>query len=168
MLFWILIGLTIAVVLVTGAFGVLKNGAVEGVFNGFLNGMIGTVLTLVAVFAFSVSGAQSWNETSFTEQKLAALQTSASIEGQFFLGSGSVGDKRVLNYISNDDGAFRVGSVDASRAVIYEDSNSATMKVVRYEGRNDFLAPFPLSRKTETEFHVPQGSIMSDFSINNK
>lgn len=96
--------------------------------------------------------------------ELAALNNSSTVSGEFFLGFGSVDNKDVYRYIVQDaDGGYRVSSVDASDAVVYEmpGASNAYAESARLKSPSSWYAISNTSRD-EIKFYVPEGSVKQD------
>lgn len=105
---------------------------------------------------------------SSTSYTLTALQTSSQSSGRYFLGTGSNGSSRTLNYILNDNGAYTVDSVNANRARIFQDSTEPTLFINEVKSRNTVLVPWSFGSFEYYEFHIPEDSILSDYTIDNE
>lgn len=102
------------------------------------------------------------------DDRLRAVSASASIEGRFFLGSGYVNGVRTLNYIVAEDGYSELRQARATDARIYEDESTAPYVTVYSWGKEAWWwmpGVFPVG--TTYDFHIPQDSILEDFTIDN-
>lgn len=120
---------------------------------------------IVLLIASAVGGTQ----TVTSSQPLVALRTSSSVEGRFFLGTGTVDSKPVIRYIVlADDGAALLSEVEARQARIYQDEEDAP-RVDRGSRvlDNPWIAPFPVSLGAGTAyyFHVPAGSVLESYEV---
>lgn len=171
MLFWIFLVLLIVVV------GIVAYTQLSGYGDGF-DAFMASVLTLL--FGGIVGGAiigilLSTNghnvehvKSSEETLKLKALTNDSKLAGRsYYLGS-YIGQYRTLNYITETNGAVRVESAFASSSTIYEDTpQNPTVKVEEYKKRLSWLLPWDLSGYTTYEFHVPSGSVLEGYSIDN-
>jgi len=169
MIFWILLALVIIATVWAFIWGL--NDWAGGIGMGFLcafgaavlGAVIGGLLMLLLAIWFGPT-AQFKGDS---EHHLVALQTSSSVEGRFFLGSGYINGERTLNYITDDDGAFRIQSADADASIVYQDSENPTVTVFEFSFENPWFAPWSFGTTYTYEFHVPEGSILSDYTIDN-
>lgn len=169
MIFWILLGIAIVAVIASFAYGVQEDlGIGFGFLNAFLATLIAALVGGLLMLLLSIWFGPSYQFQGEKEHGLVALQTSSSIEGRsYFLGSGYINGKRTLNYITDDGGAFRVESADADDSVIYQDSDSPTVTVHEWDLVNPWFAPWSFGHRHTYTFHVPEGSILSDYTVNN-
>lgn len=162
MLFWIIIVLVIAAT----AYAIWQGyDWVDGIPVLFLTSIAGLViLFLTAVFI--PCNVDLVNEKT---AGLKALGTSSKAQGRFFLGSGYVDGKRVLNYIQQaDDGAMKVSQTEADDALIFEGSDSATVTTKHYDYNNGWIIPWPIGSTDKYDFHVPSGSVTESYTIDNE
>lgn len=136
----------------------------DDVFGAVLGAVLAGFFTLLALLVISGVSSPSTTETS---TELRNLNTGSETSGSFFLGSGYVDEERVLNYIERDsDGGNRVYSVEADKAVIYEDTDSPRLVTVA-AAHGEWLwgagnAPFI---ERTYKFYVPEGSVFEDYTI---
>lgn len=170
MIFWVLLGLAVIATIIITVGAVYDDGPIR-LFLGLVVG--GLISVGVGGLLFAICVAFFWNgltpvKTGATERDLVALQTSSTVEGRsYFLGSGYVDGKRVLNYITVDDGAYRVESSDAVNSWIYESDEDPIVRVEHYDFVNPWLAPFALGGADAYSFYIPEGSVLSDYTIDN-
>lgn len=167
MIFWILLVIAIVAVIASFVYGLLEDGIGIAFLVAFMAALISALIGGLLALLLSIWVTPNYQFQGEKEHDLVALQTSSSIEGRFFLGSGYINGKRTLNYITDDSGAFRVESADADDSVIYQDSNEPTVTVHEWDLVNPWLAPWSFSHKHTYTFHVPEGSILSDYTVNN-
>jgi hypothetical protein len=164
MLFWIL--LTITVLIVVGT--VLADDWTPFA-SGFLALVVCSVVGFLALMVCWGTIGANHDLVRTTTYQLRALGTSTGIEGRsYFLGGGYIKDKRVLNYITDESGAIRVQQSDAGASTIYENSTAPTVIVRHYDHNNGWLVPWPGGSDDTYEFRIPAGSVMSDYTVNNK
>lgn len=173
MIFWILLGIVGAVTLFTlfsHWFG--PSGDFVGAIGySILAAIIATVAAVIILFfGFATWMLADPTVKSTHEYSLSALSTNSEIAGRsYFLSGGYVGEKRTLNYIREEgDGGFVLKSVDADYAVVYQDSDTPTVTISYFEQANPWLAPWSFDRGWTAEFHVPEGSILSDYTVTNE
>lgn len=162
MLFWIIIVLIIAAT----AYAIWQGyDWVDGIPVLFLTSIAGLVILFLAA-VFIPCNVDLVNEKTTS---LKALGTSSKVQGKFFLGSGYVDGKRVLNYIQQgDDGGMRVAQVDAKDALIFEGSDKAAITTKRFDFNNGWIIPWPIGSTDKYEFRIPDGSVTESFTIANE
>lgn len=172
MVFWILIGLVVAVMVGVGIYtsvqywaeasDVFLNCAMAFVLGGAAAFIVGVVLVIMPVFPLT--------QTTEESVDLAALGSGSEVDGRsYFLGGGYVNEERVLNYVSSEDGAYRLDSARAYNSVIYQDEEKSPRVIVReWEGQNPWIFPFAVNSATTYEFHIPDGSILENYTISNQ
>jgi hypothetical protein len=166
MIFWI--SVLVAVVVALLFIYTDEAGVIGSVFCGAI---AGTLLLMIAG-AIVVGITATLKPTIASTAPLKALATSKSVSGTFFLGSGSINGKRTINYITADGNRNYVREADASTAVVIEDSPTSPSIVELKEcADNPWVMPWTFCRGIEgvkTEFHVPAGSVLSDYTVDNK
>jgi hypothetical protein len=130
----------------------------------------GIVAALIFFFGFATWMFPAKHEFKTETFDLAALSISSEIEGRtYFLGGGYIGEDRTLNYIRQDtSGGYLVRSVKTDDAIVYQGSDKATVTMHFYEQINPWLAPWSWTNDVVYDFNVPDGSILSDYTISNK
>ena len=168
MIFWILLGLAVVAVVSVYIYAGINEGFgwafAPAAATAAIAAFVGGLLMLLLSIWFGPSS-QYRGEA---DHKLAALQTADTVNGRFFLGSGYVNGNRTLNYITDDDGAFRIESAAARNSVVYQDADSPTVTVHEWYLENPWFAPWSFSHWHTFTFHVPEGSILSDYTITNE
>lgn len=141
----------------------------DGLYSWFLSGVLMWCLTAVLGVVLWVVTVTAGTTHHSYEVKLRSLGADSSIEGRsYFLGGGYVGEKRVLNYIGeNGDGSVQLFQADASDSRIFEDSDQASLTVKYSHTEMDWLVPFKSDWDFKYEFHIPEGSVLSDYTIDN-
>lgn len=167
MIFWILLALAIIGVIITFVYN-----AYEGVgfafLTAFLAAVVGGVAGLIIIAVLSIWFGPSWQPKGSNDHELVALQTDSSLQGRsYFLSGGYINDVRVLNYITEDDGAYQLAEADASASLIYQDSTDATVTINEWDMENPWFAPWSFGHTHTYVFHVPAESILSDYTVTN-
>jgi len=168
MIFYIVIAAVLIAVVWIVIYATIYDGLGIGLLYGILTAICGAVIGFLLMLFASIWMLGPYHNVGKEDHSLTALQTSSSVEGRtFFLGSGYINGKRTLNYITNDGGAYRVQSADAVDSVIYQDSETPIVTVYEWDLENPWFAPFVLGHKHTYDFHIPEGSILSDYTIDN-
>lgn len=173
MIFWILIvllGLGIIYAFVWPFLDVFGESWLGNVVFGFLTAMIVALVGGMVGFGILalVSLAIPTTLHSQAHDELRAVSASSSIEGRFYLGSGYVDGKRVLNYITAEDGYSELKQADASASRVFEDEG-ADPYVISYDWAKDawWWIPGAFPMGTTYDFHIPPASILEDFTVDN-
>jgi hypothetical protein len=96
--------------------------------------------------------------------KLQALKTTSSLEGRFFLASGTVDDEVEYAWLAKDENGFITRhSVEARYAYIIEDGETATLEY-RYQC-NTWTFPWETCMSPAYVFTVPTGSVLNEFEV---
>lgn len=162
MLFWIIVTLIVAATTYAIWQGYDWFDGVPVFFLSIIGGAV--VLFICAILIPSHVDLARENTTS-----LKALGTSSTQQGRFFLGSGYIDGKRVLNYIQQDtSGAIQVKHTDAEDALIFEGSDKATVTKKTYDFNNGWILPWTIASKDKYEFHIPEGSVTESYTIANE
>jgi hypothetical protein len=173
MIFWTLIALCLA----AGAYSWVRSG--RDSYNDTSDRVFYSGLTIfgAALAAAVVFGIVSFNSkadrvvTSETNVTLKSLGTSSAVKGRaYFLGGGYINEKRVLNYITTDDqNVIRVTQAEADKSTILEDGPSKPyVKVTDYDLVNYWVMTWPSRDDSAYEFHIPAGSVLNDYTVDNK
>lgn len=179
MLFTVLVILVIIAPIATFIFNVDEGG----IWAAFLSVIALVVAGVVSLFIFlgvvSVGDGPRLRDSVTNKHTLQAIDTGSGVEGQFFLGGGTVDGERVINYIytaRDADGQTysKVDQQDASDSRIYEDLNEDDTPFVETRTTqylNRWIAPHwlgGLPKDSVNEFHVPKGSVLENYQISNR
>lgn len=164
---------------------VVKTGKFRWVhyFESWWTAVLGTLGILAAWFAtivfviplifagimnIAISDFQIKSEES---TDLIALKTDSATNGQFaggiFLSAGYISEDPTFNFLyETDDKGVKVGQVYAYNATVYEDEQDnphyTEFTWVKYD---EFWAPFAANQDTTYAFHVPEGSVVSNYEV---
>ena len=171
MLFWILVGVTVGVPIVivvhasmTDRYFEFRDGFLVWILATFISATASALLLLLLLITIPS------NITIESEKyELRALAVSDTVKGSFFLGSGTIGGKRVLNYIVTDDEGFmELQSVPTSASRIAEGDWVPSVTVNQHYKSNPWLYPWGGVGAGQTyDFRIPSGSVLEDFTIDN-
>jgi hypothetical protein len=163
MMFWIAIGVVfILAILVSIGHSDEYGWAVGSFLLTFVFGSLAAVLLVTVLFsAFPYTPIV----VSSSTQTLTTLNTSTASQGTFFLGTGTVEGESVINYVTNENGVYRVQSVDADQATILTDSGEPTVIINVTQRENTAILPFRLPTLDTYEFHIPEGSITANYEV---
>lgn len=170
MIFWIL---TVIIVLVAIGFIVhefMEMGFGFGVAATFFVTLIaGIVWALMCLLLWFLASIQQPTGNVESRHELAALSDNSSVHGRsFFLGSGWVDEKRVIDFVEDEGEYSTLGRVDADDSRIYEDEGTNPYMIrTDYWFEAWWLVPEKTTTSTTYEFHIPDGSILGSYSIDN-
>jgi len=133
----------------------------------YRNGLIACgIVTLVSgLIILLLQGAGTWVPV---KHDLVALQDGTGARGSFFLGSGYIKDElSYFYYERHANGAISGGTIPASKAVIYEDSQGQPQLWVHHckKPEGAFYAPICAPITIPSEFHIPPGSVSSYYNL---
>lgn len=161
MLFWLCIGIVIAVIYYN-TFHAYLAGLGEGLMFGFLTSLIlGMALSGVAFAApKSVELKDQWT----LDLKAVSLSQNGGDGGRYYV--RTLG--RSVDFITKDEnGGFNVREARSWDTTIYEDGKKPTVTIKQNDHVNGWITPFPLYTTYHYEFHVPAGSVTGDYNIDN-
>lgn len=149
-------------------------------FEHFLNALLAALFGLgiawgIACFIVTMAPGRPME---FEKTDLIALSTSASVEGQFFLGSGRIeGQSYYFFYYSTPDGGKKLGKLSAEEVTLYEEDRAgAFMAKVKTEkehsskGWTRFFVTesqwdLRWSNDVSYAIHVPKGSVREEIRL---
>ena len=137
-------------------------GAFFGVAG--ISAVIGAVVTFII---FWIPATQAYSYTEATKP-LVALDTSSQQAGQFFLGTGSMNNKRTLNFIRQEEGYVKLDYSLAEDSRIFEGSEKATFTEYIWSYDNPWVLPWTWRTGYSYDFHVPEGTVQGDYNITNE
>lgn len=150
----------------------------EGWWTGVLGvlGIIAAWVALSTILSLIFSGIlnatiKDFSLDSESDTDLIALRTGSAVNGQFsgniFLSAGYISEDPTFNFLyETSDNGVKVGQVHADNSVVYEDEQDApyytTFEWVKYD---PFWAPFEVNQAETYAFHVPEGSVVSNYEV---
>lgn len=168
---WIILGIVIGLI-TAWIFASDAYGPIEAVFVFvFVGGAAVLLASIVTISIGSIIGVFLPQEPIFEKRyELVALQDSTSVNGHFFLGTGSVDEVMKYYFYRKEGSGFRSDSADANNAVIFEDSPSTPyadfyMPAFKHKVSGWIAIPW---KDRPTEFHVPSGSILQNYTLDLK
>lgn len=161
---------------------VIKGKRWEYYFEEWWTGVLGVIGILALwvvsslIVMFSFSGIMNIAIKDFSPDDeyttdLIALRTGSAVNGQLagsiFLSAGYISEDPTFNFLyETSDNGVKVGQVYAYNSVVYEDEPEAphytTFEWVKYD---PFWAPFSVNQDTTYAFHVPEGSVVSNYEV---
>lgn len=141
-------------------------GAIAGVIIGLVVAAIASAVLLATVMSISIAVIpQEKTFTGETTVNIRALDSDSGMEGKFYLRTGYIEEKRVLDYISEEDGVMKLGRVPADSAILRESDEAPALIVRNYEMTNGWIVPGAISVVQEYEFIIPEGSVKEGFAV---
>ena len=138
-----------------------------GIFSLFIAAICGFVFVLASVGIGNIFIPKETKLVSETSVSLRALDAGSETSGRFFVGSGYINEKKVLEYISeSEDGGMRVSTAPANMSVLYErDAETPKLIIRHYEQVNGWLAPEAVHSFDNYEFVIPKGSVKDSYAV---
>ena len=177
MLFWIFVGITALLWILCFIHGFREGRWLGFISGGILNGCLdGLYLLMSAAFVwflliflplFGYYGTERVWKGSIP---IVSLKDSSSIEGHFFLGSGSIKDKTYYVYYKKlSDTQFQMDKIETEGCIIEENSSvepNVYFEAVYYSCPS-WLAPFGEFRMADRnrKIIVPKGTIIRQFKL---
>lgn len=128
--------------------------------------MAGTLAVGMAVLAVTtVSEAdKTWTEARTTQ--IASMANASEVDGESGVFVTRIEEKNVIRYVeSHSDGSYSLEEVDADGARIREDSDAGSARMSYEECDRDGIDGVFSSCGGRYVFHVPEGTVSSDFSV---
>lgn len=115
----------------------------------------------------------SKQELKIEKTTIECLNDGSSVHGEFFLGSGTVDGKMVYNYYVKNDQFFTLKQLDASSTYITYLKDTTTKPYLEVQKMVDIPTDrcswnnwaFDAEEVKATVFHIPQGSIKSNYNL---
>ena len=164
MILWVMLVLAFIVAIVAtkscwGGFGTF--------ISLFLLLIVAAMLLMCLIVLIASDTLPTEYEYESTEM-IVALRDGQSIEGQFFLGTGSVENSPKYYYMIREDGGVRLQSVGTERAIVYE-TEERTPAIETYKPKfKSSKAQFFFGVHTGSnryKIYIPPGSVDYQFSI---
>lgn len=171
MLFWILVGIVSALVVIAFAVGVSEWGDIT---DGLLNGFMALLFSGIAALLILLAVGSWWMKPYILEQhtneyELRALSNSETVEGQFrgglFVSSGYVDGKQIFTYIQSEGEGYVLRQFDAEDAIVYQGDYAPKIEVTTYRWGNPWIFPFDRGETQGAVFYVPDGSVANGFEV---
>lgn len=131
---------------------------------GFLTGAFIAIIVLVFSSGIFPSELQLHQESS-----ILSIKHENSIEGTFFLGSGSIDSETYYFYLQQrEDGGIKYSKINTSDAILYETEDNFRIERWRKEYKNPIIRRIfiaPVLANDEVRFYIPEGSILYNFIL---
>ena len=149
----------------------------RGFFDHFMAAVMAGIFSVLfglfpaAGIAALIGLAFDTHPAQVSDDRLVALRDKDGMNGQFFLGTGTIeGDQYFFYYRELSDGGFQAGKVKASSGVrVYEEQREdARIVAFRWELNQDWAwwVSFPVNTGGYSYvFHVPVGTIRRGYSM---
>lgn len=143
-------------------------GILEKILMGITFILISMLLTLIfGIAAIGIATANSEVRYEVTSSKdIIALQDNDSVNGNFFLGTGSVNDKMKYVYMVKDNEGYRMETLNANEVtIVYSDEKKVEIQEARFANKNIGLwFGVPMS-DVKYKIYVPEGTIKNEYNI---
>ena len=171
MIFWILLVLAVIATIGTVIYFIDDMGTLVGAFPGVIVGVSMSMLIGGLIIGGLNILIPHEYDTAETTTELRAIDTGSTIKGRFYLGSGYINGERTINYIeqiSDGDGTYStVRQASAGSSRIFEDADQPTVTDYKFTFYKPWLFPGAFSENHSYDFHVPEGSVLEDYTIDN-
>lgn len=174
MLFWILLAAVVIVALFVGwkvsepysSYSGRDWG--DGISSFFLTIIFGSILFGLAllIVGASTTGTVVWKHIGTETHSLTALGTNTQTAGKtFYLGRSYTSDSTINFITKGDDKAIRINNAPAQSSVIFEDNQKPSVTITTVEETREWLVPWNFSKRNSYEFHIPEGSVLENYSV---
>lgn len=128
------------------------------VFISFLFSIIG--LTIALVLPINTAKISYYKE-------LQTLKDNTTINGTFFIGSGSINQTMTYTYYVKEGDYYQLKQVPASKAKIKYTDKDYKLEIIEHVKVNDLLGKFSIQTKPKKTyvFHIPEGAIRHTFKL---
>lgn len=167
MIFWILVTSACLVTILTFIYWWDEEDFILGLMGGVVSAIISSAVG-AAILGICMAVTPTPGYLTDETFSLRAIGSSSTVQGEFFLGSGVVDGKRTLNYIAQEDGYARLAQALAAGSRIFEDTDDPTVTEYTQWWSNPWILPWEFKTGYAWEFHVPTGSILENYSIDNQ
>lgn len=130
---------------------------------------LGLILSILVASGIGLFFKQTLVQTD--TYQLVSMRDAIGIQGNFFLGFGSVSDNpKYYFYKKLPNNGYKLQSLDADNVTIYQDDDKAPhVKVYGYDFKNKYIQWFALPKGawySIYDVHIPANSIKQDFNLN--
>lgn len=168
MIFWILVTISSLVTIFTLIYWwAEEEDLILGLLGGFVSVLISSAVG-AAIIGICMAVIPTPGYLTDETFPLRAIGSSSTVQGEFFLGSGVVDGKRTLNYIAQEDGYSRLGQALAAGSRIFEDTDDPTVTEYTQWWSNPWILPWEFKTGHAWDFHVPEGAILENYTIENQ
>lgn len=128
------------------------------ILSGFIGMIFGVIVAAIL---------PSDMTTEFKTEKLVSMNRDGSINGSFFLGSGSIESKQQYSYFVKDSIFFELKSVDVDVSKITYTNETPKVVMSRKVPTGFWGEWFTLSLHPKNYiFYIPEGSILHNYNLN--
>lgn len=165
MILFILLGVTALISVIVWLCTRGYNYSFEWVWSLIIGVVLSVIISAIGGASSVTHDPKNFAGKTSSFQTLSALKDGKEVSGSFFLLSGGFGSEAKYSYIVVDeDGVSRVQSIAIERAGVKEDGKR-TLETVTKTYKSNFWFPGMWSDKTDYVFHIPQGSMTSEFAV---
>jgi hypothetical protein len=167
---WIILAIIAGLVIAFLAFGAIWTEKGTGVGERIWYSVLALFMIITGVFGVSLisnlvaSFAVGDHCESNGSNNIAALQDNSSTSGSFFLGSGSIDDQAVFYYYAANNGEYSLLHTIADNVIITETDDTPQVYYWKAVSDNKFWYVGGFAHCSPT-FHVPKGSIISNYTL---
>lgn len=142
----------------------------EGVGYAVMGIILGVAIGTMVMILSSIVTDCCAEKTYYTVQDtdIHALQDNLATEGNFFLGSGHVNEELKYFYVKETDAGYTICNIDADKAYIQYTSDRCHLVRQSYTYNNWFVSLIAIPFQDRYIFYIPEGSIVTNYSIDLK
>lgn len=144
---------------------------VDTVLGTFAGIVVGLMIAMVATLILYIAAP---TEEYVEKYEIVSIGDTSITEGTFVLGSGRVSGEEYFIFYQKVDDAYVQKKESASHSYIYETLKDGQIPIVVYKTQKikdswkPFVARYEYDRGgKKVEFHIPKGSIIKDFRLDN-
>lgn len=144
----------------------ISKGALVGSISlgAFIGAVVGAVIAIPIsiLIGFLFPASLDYHQETYT---ISAIQDGRTIQGRFFLGSGTIEGVQVFSYYQNTDGYKTLESSPAAYSRIIECDCVPAVEISWVESGIWSTTP---DKETDYIFYVPEGSIVTNYTLDAK
>ena len=146
------------------------SGIVARIILTFMMGLLGMMVGILMTVLLSLIPVEM-EEYKANTIYLYSMSDNSSVEGRFFLGGGSIGEKEYYKYyFKREDGGYKFGKIKADNAVVYEKNNvepRIELYKTRMKNRNhEFWRMDGVCGCDERyEVYIPKGTVKQFYNL---
>ena len=137
--------------------------AIASIGGALIAGTLAVGMAVLAVTTVSEAD-KTWTEARTTQ--IASMANASEVDGESGVFVTRIAEKNVIRYVeSHSDGSYSLEEVDADGARIREDADADSARMSYEECDRDGIDGVFSSCGGRYVFHVPEGTVSNDFSV---
>lgn len=166
MLFWGAIFI-MGICLIYGIIEYINWGGFDEIIEALIGGVLFSFLYCVILFVIVMFLPYTYTQSHSFE--IYALKDNSSINGSFFLGTGSVDGNQVYSFIKEEDGGKKVSSISVDSAIIYEgEDGSPRIDVYDPHIKNKIVRKLfgdMTFGDSKYKIYIPDNSMINEYNV---